>query len=206
MSLPRRETRDRRRGPARGGRGGPGVAEHEAPHGVPDGRYASDRRGDRAAGRRRRGRAAAGYQGCADPRDGARGASRGAVGRRHPRRGCACRGDRRHRHGIADGRDARGGRCGPPPNDWPKLVQTVRHSRRCYGIIMQNSAGTPAVDTVGARFAAFGCVGPLAAALVDVSSERALIANAARLLPGLVRDRNAQRLAISSSSGGFRPP
>jgi len=69
-------------------------------------------------------------------------------------------------------------------NDVAKLVETLRIARRCRGIIMQNFAGTLAVDSVGVGMAAFGFLNPLLAALIHVVSELAFILNSTRLLPG----------------------
>ena len=69
-------------------------------------------------------------------------------------------------------------------NDVAKLVETLRIARRCRGIIMQNFAGTLAVDSVGVGMAAFGFLNPLLAALIHVASELAFILNSTRLLPG----------------------
>ena len=69
-------------------------------------------------------------------------------------------------------------------NDLSRLVETLRIARRCHGIIMQNFAGTLAVDSVGVGMAAFGFLNPLLAALIHVVSELAFILNSTRLLPG----------------------
>jgi len=69
-------------------------------------------------------------------------------------------------------------------NDLSRLVETLRIARRCRGIIMQNFAGTLAVDSVGVGMAAFGFLNPLLAALIHVVSEMAFILNSTRLLPG----------------------
>jgi Cd2+/Zn2+-exporting ATPase/Cu+-exporting ATPase len=69
-------------------------------------------------------------------------------------------------------------------NDLSKFVETLRIARRCRGIIMQNFAGTLAVDSVGVGMAAFGFLNPLLAAIIHVASELAFILNSTRLLPG----------------------
>jgi Cd2+/Zn2+-exporting ATPase/Cu+-exporting ATPase len=69
-------------------------------------------------------------------------------------------------------------------NDLSKFVETLRIARRCRGIIMQNFAGTLAVDSVGVGMAAFGFLNPLLAALIHVTSELTFILNSTRLLPG----------------------
>jgi heavy metal translocating P-type ATPase len=68
-------------------------------------------------------------------------------------------------------------------SDLSKLVETLRVARRCRRIILQNFAGTLAVDTVGVGMAAFGLLNPLLAAFIHVSSELAFILNSTRLLP-----------------------
>ncbi|HSQ29638.1 MAG TPA: cation-translocating P-type ATPase [Gemmatimonadaceae bacterium] len=68
-------------------------------------------------------------------------------------------------------------------NDLSKFVDTVRLARRMRGIIMQNFAGTLAVDAVGMALAAFGFLNPLFAAFIHVTSELAFILNSTRLLP-----------------------
>jgi Cd2+/Zn2+-exporting ATPase/Cu+-exporting ATPase len=69
-------------------------------------------------------------------------------------------------------------------NDLSKFVDTLRIARRCRGIIMQNFAGTLAVDSVGVGMAALGFLNPLLAAIIHVVSELAFILNSTRLLPG----------------------
>jgi heavy metal translocating P-type ATPase len=68
-------------------------------------------------------------------------------------------------------------------NNLLRLVDTIKISRRCHGIIMQNFAGTLAVDSVGVGLAAFGMLNPLFAAFIHVASELTFILNSARLLP-----------------------
>jgi Cd2+/Zn2+-exporting ATPase/Cu+-exporting ATPase len=68
-------------------------------------------------------------------------------------------------------------------NNLLRLVDTIKISRRCYRIIMQNFAGTLAVDSVGVGLAAFGMLNPLFAAFIHVASELTFILNSARLLP-----------------------
>lgn len=68
-------------------------------------------------------------------------------------------------------------------NDLSRFVDTLRLARRMRGIIMQNFAGTLAVDSVGIVLAAFGYLNPLVAAFIHVSSELIFILNSTRLLP-----------------------
>lgn len=72
-------------------------------------------------------------------------------------------------------------------NDLLRLVETIKISRRCRRIIMQNFGGTLAVDSVGVGLAAFGILNPLLAAFIHVASELTFILNSARLLPGAKR-------------------
>ena len=67
-------------------------------------------------------------------------------------------------------------------SDLSRLVETLQVARRCRGIIMQNFAGTLAVDSVGVGMAAFGMLNPLLAAFIHVASELAFIVNSTRLL------------------------
>jgi heavy metal translocating P-type ATPase len=68
-------------------------------------------------------------------------------------------------------------------NDLSKFVDTIRIARRCRGIIMQNFAGTLAVDSIGIILAATGVLNPLLAAFIHVTSELAFILNSTRLIP-----------------------
>jgi heavy metal translocating P-type ATPase len=68
-------------------------------------------------------------------------------------------------------------------NDLLKFVETVRLARRTRRTILQNFAGTIAVDGVGIGLAAMGLLNPLLAAFIHVASELAFILNSARLLP-----------------------
>jgi heavy metal translocating P-type ATPase len=68
-------------------------------------------------------------------------------------------------------------------NDLLRLVDTIKISRRCHRIIMQNFGGTLAVDSVGVGLAAFGVLNPLFAAFIHVASELTFILNSGRLLP-----------------------
>jgi len=72
-------------------------------------------------------------------------------------------------------------------NDLLRLVDTIRISRRCRRIIMQNFGGTLAVDSIGVGLAAFGFLNPLFAAFIHVASELIFILNSARLLPRAYR-------------------
>ncbi|GAC1549280.1 MAG: hypothetical protein NVS3B16_22930 [Vulcanimicrobiaceae bacterium] len=67
-------------------------------------------------------------------------------------------------------------------NDLSRLVLTLEIARRTKAIVMQNFAGTIAVDAVGIAMAAFGLLDPLVAAFVHVTSELAFILNATRML------------------------
>jgi heavy metal translocating P-type ATPase len=68
-------------------------------------------------------------------------------------------------------------------NNLLRLVDTIKISRRCHRTIMQNFAGTLAVDSVGVGLAAFGMLNPLLSAFIHVASELTFILNSARLLP-----------------------
>jgi heavy metal translocating P-type ATPase len=68
-------------------------------------------------------------------------------------------------------------------SDLSKLVETLRLSRRCRGIIMQNFVGTLVVDSIGVGMAACGLLNPLLAGFIHVTSELAFILNSTRLLP-----------------------
>ena len=68
-------------------------------------------------------------------------------------------------------------------NNLLRLVDTIKISRRCHRTIMQNFAGTLAVDSVGVGLAALGMLNPLLAAFIHVASELTFILNSARLLP-----------------------
>ena len=75
-------------------------------------------------------------------------------------------------------------------NDLSRLVETLRIARRCRRIIMQNFAGTLAVDSVGVGLAALGYLNPLLAALIHVTSELTFILNSTRLLSGRAQAGN----------------
>ncbi len=86
-------------------------------------------------------------------------------------------------------------------NDLLRLVDTIRISRRCRRIIMQNFGGTLAVDSVGVGLAAFGLLNPLFAAFIHVVSELTFILNSARLLPGTHKQTvSASRTASAASA------
>jgi Cd2+/Zn2+-exporting ATPase/Cu+-exporting ATPase len=68
-------------------------------------------------------------------------------------------------------------------NNLLRLVDTIKISRQCHRTIMQNFAGTLAVDSVGVGLAALGMLNPLLAAFIHVASELTFILNSARLLP-----------------------
>jgi Cu+-exporting ATPase len=67
-------------------------------------------------------------------------------------------------------------------NDLSRFVETVRIARRTKAIVMQNSVGTIAVDSLGILLAAFGLLSPLFAAFIHVTSELTLILNSTRML------------------------
>ncbi len=83
-------------------------------------------------------------------------------------------------------------------NDLLRLVDTIKISRRCRRIIMQNFGGTLAVDSVGVGLAAFGMLNPLLAAFIHVASELTFILNSARLLPGPKRKNETGRENIAN--------
>jgi heavy metal translocating P-type ATPase len=68
-------------------------------------------------------------------------------------------------------------------NDLMKFVETVRVTRNCRHIILQNFYGTLVVDTIGIGLAAAGYLNPLLAAFIHVASELTFILNSTRLLP-----------------------
>jgi heavy metal translocating P-type ATPase len=68
-------------------------------------------------------------------------------------------------------------------NDLSRFVETIRIARKTRRIIMQNFAGTIAVDSVGIVLAAFGVLNPLLAAFIHVASELTFILNSTRMLP-----------------------
>jgi len=68
-------------------------------------------------------------------------------------------------------------------NDLARFVETIHVARRTRRVIMQNFAGTLAVDLVGIALAATGHLDPMLAAFVHVSSELVFLLNSARLLP-----------------------
>jgi len=68
-------------------------------------------------------------------------------------------------------------------NDLSRFVESLRISRKCRGVIMQNFYGTLAVDAAGIVLAAMGFLNPLLAAFIHVSSELAFILNSTRMLP-----------------------
>jgi heavy metal translocating P-type ATPase len=68
-------------------------------------------------------------------------------------------------------------------NDLSRFVETIRIARKTRRIIMQNFAGTIAVDSIGIVLAAFGVLNPLLAAFIHVASELTFILNSTRMLP-----------------------
>jgi Cd2+/Zn2+-exporting ATPase/Cu+-exporting ATPase len=75
-------------------------------------------------------------------------------------------------------------------NDLLRFTEVLKVARRCRNIIYANFAGTLLVDGAGVCLAAFGMLNPVLAALIHVSSELLFIANSARLLPSLARNRD----------------
>jgi heavy metal translocating P-type ATPase len=69
-------------------------------------------------------------------------------------------------------------------NDLSKFVDTLRISRQCRGIILQNFTGTLVVDGIGIVLAGAGLLNPLLAAFIHVTSELAFILNSTRLIAG----------------------
>ena len=67
-------------------------------------------------------------------------------------------------------------------NDLARFVETIRVSRSCRRIILQNFGGTILVDLAGIALAAAGRLSPLWAAAIHVGSELAFLLNSARLL------------------------
>jgi P-type Cu+ transporter len=68
-------------------------------------------------------------------------------------------------------------------NDLDRFAQTLRIARSTRRIILQNFAGTIAVDLIGIVMAAAGLLSPALAAFIHVASELTFIFNSARLLP-----------------------
>ncbi len=85
-------------------------------------------------------------------------------------------------------------------NDLLRLVDTIKISRRCHRIIIQNFVGTLTVDSIGVGLAAFGMLNPLFAAFIHVASELTFILNSARLLPGTQRSRVSTSGAVAAAS------
>ncbi len=85
-------------------------------------------------------------------------------------------------------------------NDLLRLVDTIKISRRCHRIIMQNFAGTLTVDSIGVGLAAFGMLNPLFAAFIHVASELTFILNSARLLPGTQKKEASSGWAATAAS------
>ncbi len=83
-------------------------------------------------------------------------------------------------------------------SDLSRFVETVRIARRTKAIVVQNFAGTIAVDTIGIALAAFGLLNPLVAAFIHVTSELAFILNSTRMLAP--RER-----ATTSDTPALRP-
>lgn len=75
-------------------------------------------------------------------------------------------------------------------NNLLRFTEVLKVARRCRNIIYANFAGTLLVDGAGVCLAAFGMLNPVLAALIHVSSELLFIANSARLLPAVAKDRD----------------
>jgi heavy metal translocating P-type ATPase len=84
-------------------------------------------------------------------------------------------------------------------NNLLRLVDTIKISRRCHRIIMQNFTGTLAVDSVGVGLAAFGLINPLFAAFIHVASELTFILNSATLLPRKVLHVASNRDSVATA-------
>jgi Cd2+/Zn2+-exporting ATPase/Cu+-exporting ATPase len=83
-------------------------------------------------------------------------------------------------------------------NDLLRFVETVRIARRTKGVVMQNFAGTIAVDAVGILLAALGFLTPLVAAFIHVASELTFILNSTRMLAPAAGQRPNRRLTSTS--------
>ncbi|GAC1397786.1 MAG: heavy metal translocating P-type ATPase [Vulcanimicrobiaceae bacterium] len=88
-------------------------------------------------------------------------------------------------------------------NDLGRFVDTVRIARATKAIVMQNFAGTIAIDTIGIALAAFGYLNPLLAAFIHVVSELAFILNSTRMLARRGADATGGRKRFS---GYASPP
>jgi heavy metal translocating P-type ATPase len=69
-------------------------------------------------------------------------------------------------------------------NDLAKFTETLKIARLTRWIILQNFAGTIAVDLIGIGLAAAGLLNPTLAAFIHVASEMTFMLNSARLLSG----------------------
>jgi P-type Cu+ transporter len=69
-------------------------------------------------------------------------------------------------------------------NDLAKFTETLKIARLTRWIILQNFAGTIAVDMIGIGLAAAGLLNPTLAAFIHVASEMTFMLNSARLLSG----------------------
>ncbi len=72
-------------------------------------------------------------------------------------------------------------------NDPARVPELIGIARRCRQIVLQNFAGTIAVDVIGIALAAARLLHPVSAAMVHVTSELLFILNAARMLPSVSR-------------------
>jgi heavy metal translocating P-type ATPase len=91
-------------------------------------------------------------------------------------------------------------------NDLSRFVETIRIARKTRRIIMQNFAGTIAVDSIGIVLAAFGLLNPLLAAFIHVASELTFILNSTRMLPRRNGARPASPVTLSLSKGVAAEP
>jgi heavy metal translocating P-type ATPase len=69
-------------------------------------------------------------------------------------------------------------------DDLTKFIETLKIARLTRWIILQNFAGTIAVDMIGIGLAAAGLLNPTLAAFIHVASEMTFMLNSARLLSG----------------------
>ena len=78
-------------------------------------------------------------------------------------------------------------------NDLAKFTETLKIARLTRWIILQNFAGTIAVDMIGIGLAAAGLLNPTLAAFIHVASEMTFMLNSARLLSGQKQSRLPRR-------------
>jgi Cu+-exporting ATPase len=68
-------------------------------------------------------------------------------------------------------------------NEPTRVPEVIVIARRCRRIVLQNFAGTIAIDLIGIALAAARLLHPVSAAVVHVTSELLFILNSARMLP-----------------------